>query len=95
MKMKKEQLVETIRDCIYEVLEEEIDRKLQEQKNSKSKLISKKPTPSQIRKAKAKKLTEAKQIKAKKQRILAKKMQRIVDTAKLRESKSRRKRVRK
>lgn len=29
---KKEQLIETIRDCIYEVLEEELDRKLQEAK---------------------------------------------------------------
>ena len=29
---KKEQLIEAIRDCIYEVLEEELDRKLQEAK---------------------------------------------------------------
>lgn len=33
--MKKEQLVETIRDYIYEVLEEELDRKLQEAKRAK------------------------------------------------------------
>jgi hypothetical protein len=30
---KKEQLIEAIRDCIYEVLEEELDRKLQEAKS--------------------------------------------------------------
>ena len=36
MKMKKEQLVESIRDIIYEVLEEELDRKLQEAKKAKS-----------------------------------------------------------
>lgn len=34
--MKKEQLVETIRDYIYEVLEEELDLKLQQAKAAKT-----------------------------------------------------------
>ena len=40
MKLNKEQLLETIRDTIYEVLEEEIDRRLQEAKTSKARKLN-------------------------------------------------------
>src|SRR5690606_490714 len=40
-KLDKNQLLETIRDTIYEVLEEEIDRKIQEVKKEKTEKLNK------------------------------------------------------
>lgn len=39
-KLDKNQLLETIRDTIYEVLEEEIDRKIQEVKKEKTEKLN-------------------------------------------------------
>lgn len=39
-KLDKNQLLETIRDTIYEVLEEEIDRKIQEVKKEKAEKLN-------------------------------------------------------
>lgn len=74
--MNKEQLVEAIRDCIYEVLEEELDRKLQEAKKQKSQASLNEARDAKIKaikeKIKAKKAAQLQEAKIAKMRALVK-----------------------
>lgn len=74
--MNKEQLVEAIRDCIYEVLEEELDRKLQEAKVQNRQASLKESRDAKIKaikeKIKAKKDAQLQEAKIAKMRALVK-----------------------
>ena len=73
--MKKEQLVESIRDMIYEVLEEELDRKIQEAKKVSG---AKALTEAKVAKQKAIRLAVAKRKAALVKEARIRKMRQIV-----------------
>lgn len=67
MKLNKQQLLETIRDTIYEVLEEEIDRRLLEAKASKAKKLNESKT-ARVKALRAEKVKAVKRVKIQKRK---------------------------